>query len=138
MNFKTKNNNYLISDRGYARFIDSTGKHLRWVDDEEVSYLERVLEPVEEAPKPINLPDLPTVERYWQYIERAEFPELSNNGGSYDSLTRIEKWTGWGMGDGYRLVTNHLYNSDFEEQGWHSESIADPDRFIVNFKPSRS
>ena len=135
-NFKTKNNNYRIFDRGYYRFIDSTGTHLRWVDDQEVEYLVRVLEYVSDIPKIQSRPAMPSIERYWQYVEPAEFPELSNNGGSYDHLTCIEKWSGWGKADGFYLTTNHLYNSDFEEQGWHSVSLKDEkdaQAFIIKF-----
>jgi hypothetical protein len=33
--YKTKNQNYLIPDRGWARFININGNHLRWVDAQE-------------------------------------------------------------------------------------------------------
>jgi hypothetical protein len=137
-NYKTKNNNYLISDRGWARFINSYGTHLRWVDDEELEYLTRVLELVDECPKPLNYPELPKVERYWQYIERSSQPELSSNGGVYDCLTRIEKYSNWDSFyvNGFKLVTNHLYNSDFEDQGWNSiylKDEIDAQSFITQF-----
>jgi len=136
--YKTKNNNFLIPDRGWARFIDSNGTHLRWVDDEELEYLIKVLECVDEYPKPQNYPEPPKVEIYWQHIKRSENPELSNNGGSYDCLTRIEKYSNWDSSyiNGYRLVSNHLYNSDFELQGWSSISLkdeSDAQAFIVQF-----
>jgi len=136
--YKTKNNNYLISDRGWARFINSSGTHLRWVDDEELEYLTRVLELVDECPKPLNYPELPKVERYWQYIERSSQPELSSNGGVYDNLTRIEKYSNWDSFyiNGFKLVTNHLYNSDFEDQGWNSiylKDEIDAQAFILQF-----
>lgn len=140
--YKTKKNNYLIPDRGYSRFIDASGKHLRWVCDSEVEYLVKVLECINnyEAPVPQDKPAMPAIERVWQYIKPAEFPELSNNGGSYDHLTCIEKWVGWGKADGLYLVENHLYNSDFEEQGWHETTITEEEaeKFITTFQPEPS
>ena len=48
MAFKTKNGNYLIPDKKNTfRFIDSNGKHIRFVDREEGNYLVRVLEPID-------------------------------------------------------------------------------------------
>lgn len=54
---KTKNNNFVILDRGCPRFIDSQGNHIRWIDFEEFIYLERVLQ-ISEAPKPKNFPKI--------------------------------------------------------------------------------
>lgn len=136
--YKTKNNNFLIPDRGWARFIDSNGNHLRWVDDEELEYLTKVLECVDDSPKPVNYPEPPKVEIYWQHIKRSENPVLSNNGGVYDCLTRIEKYSNYDSSyiNGFKLVINHLYNSDFEEQGWNSiylNNETDAQIFIAHF-----
>jgi len=58
--YRTKNQNYLIPDRGFTRFIDQNGKHIRWVDDQETEYLTRVLDCIDdtEAPKPIDFPKI--------------------------------------------------------------------------------
>ena len=53
--FKTKNGNFLISDKkNTLRFIDPDGNHIRFVDRDEAKYLTKVL-------KPINLDDIPKI-----------------------------------------------------------------------------
>jgi len=141
-NYRTKNNNYLIPDpSGFARFINSDGYHIRWVDDNEADYLTKVLEIVEESSVPTiqDHPNPPSITRVWQYVVSPEYPELSNNGGSYAYLHRVEEWSGWDHPNlnGFYLVTNHLYDSDFEEQGWHTDRFDSIDKaweYIENFK----
>lgn len=124
--YKTINNNWLIPDRGLARFVDTFGNHLRWVTEQEMDHLMKVLEihELNEAPKPRGFVKFPKEELVWQYVEPPEFPELSNNGGSYAHLTRIIHRAGFNkIDDGHYLITNHLYLSDFQHQGWHEEKI---------------
>jgi hypothetical protein len=53
--YKTKNENFLIPDKKNTyRFIDKNGKHIRFVDQDELDYLVRVLQP-------INLDDIPKI-----------------------------------------------------------------------------
>ena len=138
--FKTKNNNWMIPDGLFQRFIDSNGKHIRWIDDQECQYLMRVLEcrEIDESPKPANFPSPPKEEKIWQYVKPSENPELSDNGGSYAYLYRIVHRSGWDNKNlnGYFLITNHLYNSDFEDQGWHEISISELEfyKYIESFK----
>lgn len=135
--YKTKNNNWMIPDRMNQRFIDSNGKHIRWISEQEASYLMRVLEchEIDDSPKPISIPNVPEEKIIWQYVEPAEFPELSNNGGSYEYLYRIVLRSGWDNENlnGYVLVTNHLYNSDFEDQGWNESPIDNWMEYIEKF-----
>ena len=126
--YKTINNNWLIPDRGAARFIDTFGNHLRWVTDQECEYLMKVLEIHEpnEAPAARSNPHFPKEEIVWQYVKPSENPELSSNGGSYANLTRLIHRAGFSkLDDGYYLVFNHLYGSDFEHQGWVEEKVSE-------------
>jgi hypothetical protein len=137
---KTSNGNFLVFDkiiREY-RFVTENGNHIRWVESDEADYLCKVIEPTEEylildnAKPPIN-------ETIWQHVTPPENPDLSNNGGSYAFLHRVERLEGWGGGvDGIRLVTNHLYGSDYEEQGWRIDDYFSNEgeawEFIENFK----
>ena len=128
--YKTINNNWLIPDRGAARFIDTFGNHLRWVTDQECEYLMKVLEIHEpnEAPKPRGTVKFPKEELVFQKVIPPEIPELSNNGGSYAQLIRLIHRAGFSEAcDGHYFITNHLYGSDFEEQGWHEEKISEED-----------
>jgi hypothetical protein len=137
--YKTINENWLVPDRGCQRFIDTFGNHLRWVTDDEAKHLMSVLEIHEnnEAPKMKSRPHLPCEEKIWEHVEAPEEPGLSNNGGSYYNLKRVIKRSGWGIDDGYFLVENHLYLSDFEDQGWNERSFnneEDAMRYISNFE----
>jgi hypothetical protein len=137
--YKTINNNWLVPDRGCQRFIDTFGNHLRWVTDLEAKYLMSILEIHEnnEAPKMKSQPHFPCEELVWEDVESPEEPGLSNNGGSYYSLKRIIKRSGWGIDDGYFLVENHLYMSDFEDQGWNERSFnneEDAMKYIRSFE----
>ena len=140
--YRTINSNYLIKDpSGFSRFINSQGHHIRWVDDNETDYLTKVLEYVEDEDLPLvkDNPNPPTINRVWQYVVPSDNPELSNNGGSYAYLHRVEEWTGWDNDNlnGFYLVTNHLYDSDFEEQGWSTDRFASSDdawKYIEKFK----
>ena len=126
--YKTINNNWLIPDRGAARFIDTFGNHLRWVTDQECEYLMKVLEIHEpnEAPAARSNPHFPKEEVVWEHVKPPEDPGLSNNGGSYYNLTRVIHRAGFSkLDDGYYLVFNHLYLSDFEHQGWIEEKISE-------------
>lgn len=137
---KTVNGNYLIRDvRNYEyRFIKENGSHLRWVDSSEADYLCKAIE-LGEFPE--LYPDnalLPSVTTIWQHVTPPENPELSNNGGSYAYLNRVEKLEGWGGElDGIRLITNHLYASDYEDQGWNTEKYFESEseawNWIENF-----
>jgi hypothetical protein len=118
---KTVNKNFLIHDDRVKeyRFVDEKGFHIRWVTTDEADYLCKVIEP-EEYDLVVDNPSPPIVKIIWQHIVVPPKPELSNNGGSYAFLHRVEKLEGWGDGvDGIRLVTNHLYGSDYEEDGWN-------------------
>jgi hypothetical protein len=119
--YKTRNNNYLIEDSGYHRFVDSQGFHIRWIDDQELGYLSKVLETTTDIPAIKDKPNPPSKKTVWQHIVPAQYPELSNNGGSYNHLYRVEERLNWDelSLNGYYLVTNHLYNSDYEDQGWN-------------------
>ena len=138
--FKTKNGNWMIPDGSFQRFISSDGTHIRWIDDQECQYLMRVLEcrELDKAPKPLTMPEPPKEERIWQYVEPSEHPHLSSNGGSYAYLYRIVLRSGWDIDsmNGYVLVSNHLYNSDYEDQGWNEKSMTELEAmsYIENFK----
>ena len=126
--YKTINNNWLIPDRGAVRFIDTFGNHLRWVTDQECEYLMKVLEihELNEAPAARSNPHFPKEEIVWEHVKPPEEPGLSNNGGSYYNLTRVIHRAGFSkLDDGYYLVFNHLYLSDFEHQGWVEERISE-------------
>jgi hypothetical protein len=136
---KTANGNYLVLDTSTIyRFVNSEGKHLRWVEDDEADYLVKIMEKDSFPELEVDNHPLPTTEIIWQHVTPPENPELSNNGGSYAYLYRIEELKGWGGGvDGFRLVTNHLWNSDFEEQGWnvkYFDSHTEMYEYIENFK----
>jgi hypothetical protein len=136
---KTKNNNYLIPhSSGYARFVTAIGTHLRWVHDDEINHLINVLECVDETidAEHRNPPSCRTI---WEHVTPPEDLDRSSNGGSYASLTRVELWEGWDLDNynGYYLVTNHLYGSDYSGQGWNYEkfnSELDAHKFIEQFK----
>ena len=146
--FKTKNGNYMVYHSincNVYRFINSEGKHIRWIDETEVKYLKQVLEPIGENeyfsfPEVVEERELPTVKTVWQHIDCSENPELSNNGGCYDHLYRIVEENGWDTDslNGFFLIENHLYNSDFEEQGWVTvnkfDSLEDVHSYIESFK----
>ena len=121
---KTANNNYLVFDKTIReyRFVDSEGTHLRWVDEDEGGYLCKVLEPEKYPNLVLDNPTPPSKKTVWYDVKPPEHIHLSNNGGSYAFLTKVEHLEGWGGGlDGFRLVTNHLYDSDYEDQGWNIE-----------------
>lgn len=142
--YRTINGNYLIYDDNFWRFVSSSGSHLRWVTDDEADYLTKVLETISnneiaKFPKVKDRP-YPIEVIVWEHVEEPEFPELSNNGGSYAYLSRIVKRSGWDREweNGFFLVENHLYGSDFSGQGWsekgftsESEAMAYIETFIT-------
>lgn len=142
--YKTKNNNYLIEDtESYSRFVNSELDHLRWVHPDELLFLRHVCEPVDVilVPEP---KDPPVNKVTWEIVVPPEYPELSNNGGSYAYLHRVELWSGWDTEsfNGYYIVTNHLYGSDYSDQGWHYEPATELEamRYIekcITVQPSK-
>lgn len=138
----TINGNFLVWEGNRIgvqeyRFVNKYGSHIRWVESEEADYLCRALPDTEIVDFPIlDCPDRPKRTVIWSHVTPAENPELSNNGGSYAYLHRVEKLEGWGLVDGFRIVENHLWCSDFEEQGWHSTPVTEKEAwdFIENFK----
>jgi hypothetical protein len=137
--FLTKNGNYLIEDtESYSRFVDAELNHLRWIHPDEMDFLRGVCTPVEIilVPEPREYPSIKTI---WEHVTPPEDPDRSNNGGSYAFLHRVELYEGWDTDsfNGYYLVTNHLYGSDYSGQGWHTqpfESEKDAMAFIEGFK----
>lgn len=118
---KTVNKNYLVFDKEIReyRFVSESGTHIRWVTEDEADYLCKVIE-LDNYPLQLDRAEPPVVRTIWEHVTPPENPELSRNGGSYAYLHRVERLEGWGGGvDGIRLVTNHLYGSDFESQGWN-------------------
>lgn len=138
---KTRNGNFLVWEGNRIgiseyRFVSPEGSHLRWVEDEEADFLCRAIPDRVEVELTLDTPQRPSRTVIWQHVVAPATPELSNNGGSYCFLNRVEKLEGWGDVDGYRIVQNHLYGSDFEEQGWHSQGCSEQEawEFIENFK----
>lgn len=138
---RTRNGNFLVWEGNRSsiheyRFVDASGKHLRWVEDQEADYLCRAMPDREEVELELDRPVRPKRTVIWSHVTPAENPELSNNGGSYAYLHRVEKLEGWGDVDGFRIVENHLWGSDFQGQGWHSVGVSEEEawKFIENFK----
>jgi hypothetical protein len=145
--FKTKSNNYMVCDHrrdwDKYRFIDSNGRHIRWIDEDEVKYLKQVLEPIAKDQyssfPEVEEREAPYAKTVWQYVVPSENPDLSNNGGSYAHLYRVVEENGWDTVNlnGFFLVENHLYGSDFESQGWLTtkcfDSLEDVHAYIEAF-----
>jgi hypothetical protein len=145
--FKTKSGNYMVCDHrrdwDKYRFVDAKGSHIRWIDENEVKYLKMVLEPIGKD-EYVNFPEVeeresPYSKTVWEYVVPSENPDLSNNGGSYAYLYRVVEENGWDTVNlnGFFLVENHLYGSDFESQGWVTskrfDSLEDVHAYIEAF-----
>jgi len=139
---KTTNGNYLVFDDKVKeyRFVNNYGSHIHWVSEEEADYLCKVIVPAD-LELTVDVATPPITETIWQHVKPPENSNLSNNGGSYAFLHRIERLEGWGGGiDGIRLITNDCYGSDYEEQGYNLEEYFSNEgeawEWIENFNSS--